>query len=98
MELYGKDESQFETILEFFLSIIGKYEAEDVFMAMGRYVRQRSRFPTPADIVGIIEERVKRDPSYYNTIREKLKKGQNLTAEQSYYLKEYERQALNDWE
>lgn len=98
MELYGKEESQFETVLEFFLSFVGRYTPAEVFQALEKYIRLRSRFPAPSDLIGLIEGRIKRDPAYYGALKDKLKRGQTLTPEQSLYVKEYEKQTLEDFE
>jgi hypothetical protein len=95
MELYGKETSQFETVLEFFLTFIGKYEPKEVFDAMKIYVSNRTKFPTPADLIGIMEGRIKRDMIYYSRL---LKKKGNLTNDESYYIQQYELQTQNDWE
>jgi len=95
MELYGKEASQFETVLQFFVEFLGHYPASEVEPALKRYVSLRTRFPSPADIIGILDCRIKRDSTYY---KELLKRRGSLTNDEKDYLQGYEQQTLEDFE
>lgn len=98
METYSKQPSDFETINEMFLGFLAEKPPQKVVKAFERYVRERTRFPTIADILGLIEERIKPDKPYYMTLKKRLERGEYLSEREQKYIKSYEKQVLNDWE
>lgn len=98
LHLYGKKPEDFAGIVQTYLGFLASYETSKVVAAFKRYIKHRREFPTPADIIGIIEGRIKRDASYYNRLRERVKQGDHLYSDEKEYLEKYEEQIAEDWE
>jgi hypothetical protein len=98
METYSKQPEDFRTINKMFLSFLADKPPNKVIKAFERYVKERTKFPTIADILGLIEERIKPDKSYYMVLQKQLERGEFLSEKEQKYIKAYERQVLNDWE
>ena len=81
-----------------FLRFLADKPPKRVVKAFERYVRERTKFPTIADILGIIEERIRPDKPYYMALRKQLERGEYLSEREQNYIRAYERQVLNDWE
>lgn len=77
------------------MRFLGEYPTRKVEEAFETYVKNRSRFPTPNDIIGIIEGRIKRDGFYYNHL---IKKAGSRSREENIYIEKYEKSAAKDWE
>lgn len=75
--------------------MLADYPASAVESAFKRYVENRSQFPTPADIIGIIKGRIKRDSVYYKALVSRI---ESLTGDERIYLQKYEQQTIKDWE
>lgn len=98
MELYGKDVSQFPEINRMFQAFLKDKPAEKVIKAFEKYVAQRSKFPTVADILAIVEERIKLDADYYRKVRRKIEKGETTSYAEDDYIRKYELQTTKEWE
>lgn len=94
---YGKTSDDFEGIVKTYLSFLGGYPTQDVVSAFDKYIRHRREFPTPADIMGIIEGRVQRDGAYTRLCRQ-IQEGAFVTDDEYAYMRRYEGQVRNDWE
>lgn len=56
LNLYSKKPENMAGIARTFLDVLGEYATIDVMQAFDIWVRRESRFPAPADIVGLIEQ------------------------------------------
>ena len=81
-----------------FLNFLAEKSPNKVIRAFERYVQERTKFPTIADILGIIEGRIKPDKVYYMGLKKQLQRGEYLKNDEYDYIAKYERQVLNDWE
>jgi len=97
LELYGKEVESFPFVVLTFERFLGNYPADKIIPAFERYVQQKTKFPAPADIISIIEGRIKRDSAYYRELQAK-RRGVGLTKDEFEYLAKYEKQTMNDWE
>lgn len=95
---YGKTSDDFNGVVKTWLSFLGGYPTQAVDAAFDKYIRHRREFPTPADIIGIIEDRVKRDGAYYTRLCRKIQEGAFVTDDELAYMRLYEDQVRNDWE
>lgn len=95
LSLYGKKTDDFDTMAEGFMLILSDYPASDVEQAFKTYLEQRSEFPSPANIIGLVTDRIKRDSIYYAKL---VKKGGERDYNEDIYVKKYEQQTLNDFE
>jgi hypothetical protein len=95
---YGKTSDDFDGIVKTYLSFLGRYPTEAVASAFDKYIRHRREFPTPADIIGIIEARVKRDGAYYTRLCRKIQENAFVDDDDLAYMRKYEGEVRNDWE
>lgn len=98
LHLYGKRPEDFEGIVTVYLGFLGKYPAEKVHAAFEKYIRNRREFPTPSDIIAIIEGRIKRDVGVYKNLLKQRREGQFLSDDDHKYIREYEEQTMQDWQ
>lgn len=100
LKVYGRKPEDFADVAQAFLAFLGSYPAKDVLYAFKHYARNREEFPTPSDIVAILEGRIKRDAVYYKKLRDEAqKKGRYaLNSEEHNYIMSYEQQVQEDWE
>lgn len=98
LHLYGKKPDDFAGIQETYLAFLSNYEVGKITKAFEKYIRTRTIFPAPADIIGIIEGRIKKDPAIYRNLLAQRRAGAYLMDEEKEYIRKYERQTLNDWE
>jgi transcription initiation factor TFIIIB Brf1 subunit/transcription initiation factor TFIIB len=94
--LYGKKAEDFEDMAAMYLNFLKDYPVDKVRAAFERYVRNAREFPTPSDIISILEGKVKRDPAYYRFLIEH-RKNNYLTTQQEEYVKKYEKQLFEEW-
>ena len=80
------------------MNFLGGYPTETVASAFDKYIRHRREFPTPADIIGIIQGRVKRDGAYYTRLCRKIQQNAFVDDDELAYMRLYEGQVRNDWE
>jgi hypothetical protein len=97
LHLYGKKSDDFEGLVTVYLGFLGKYPAQKVHDAFEKYIKNRREFPTPSDIIGIIEGRVKRDANVYRNLLKQRKEGVFLGDDEHRYIREYERETMEDW-
>jgi hypothetical protein len=95
---YGKTSDDFDGIVKTYLSFLGRYPTDVVASAFDKYIRHRREFPTPADIIAIIQGRVKRDGTYYTRLCRKIQENAFVTDDELAYMRLYEGQVCNDWE
>lgn len=98
MELFGKEPEHFGTINQMFLKFLKEYPASDVVEAFGYYVQQRSKFPTVADILAILEGRVMLDKTYYLKLEKRRQNNDRLSDEEKNYIVQYEKQIREEWQ
>src|ERR1700733_3545182 len=95
---YGKTSDDFDGIVKTWLGFLGRYPTEAGASPLKKYTRHRREFPTPADIIAIIQGRVKRDGAYYPRLCRKLQEGAFVDDNDLAYMRLYEGQVRNDWE
>jgi hypothetical protein len=98
LNTYGKKDFDYLPVVKVFIERLGHYGPEKIKKAFDKYVSKRSDFPTPADIVGIIEKRIKPDIAVYQTLIRRRKEGAWLSTDEENYLRSYEEQAINEWD
>lgn len=100
MDLYGRKVEDLPDVIRGFRAFLSPYPASDVVKAFERYARNRSTFPKPAEIISILENRVKRDSAYYRKLVQEQKEGgpYSLSQDEKAYIASYEAQTLDDFE
>lgn len=89
-KLYGRKAEDFAAIIPVTLKMLGKYPAEKVTRAMTRWLETQKEFPTPSDIIGLIERNGK--PAYSREMYISLSKKdpEHRTDHDWKYMREYE--------
>jgi hypothetical protein len=89
LKRYGDDGSTLPTKIKAFQKILAGYELEKIDAAFWKYLKTKSDFPSPADIVKILENKkeIIMDSKYYA----KILKENYPTFEQKEYKQAYER-------
>jgi hypothetical protein len=97
-EVYGRDESAFPDIVRTYVAFLKDYPADKVVAAFEKYTKNRSKFPTIADITAILEDRIKPDKPLYMGLKKRQQRGEILSNDNEKYIRQYEKQVMNDWE
>lgn len=99
-KLYGKEPENMKTVLQVFVSILGEYEPQAVVDAFRTHLKRSNEFPTPADIVKLIDpEPQPLDKSVYvNLCKRRDNDAENLTHDEWEYLKRYEYEVISGCE
>lgn len=90
---YGKDSNEMKDALSIFQMCLADYSAEQIKKGFTTWLKSNKAFPTPCDIINIIERNGK--PAFEKTIYISLlkKKDNNpdsMSKEEWQYIKEYE--------
>lgn len=88
--MYGREAESFDAVTQVFHQIMGKYPASKVLKAFEIWVEKSQEFPTPADIVGLIKRNGKPPLSKEMFIAISKKPGEDRTAEDWQYLRDFE--------
>ena len=91
---YGKQATDMEKALKVFIRVLSDYEPEKVIQAIKKWLLTSPDFPTPADILNILNPQPKFDYAVYNALNDRLKRGEKLDYSQMEYIKAYEKNAL----
>jgi hypothetical protein len=97
LNTYGKKNFDYLPVLKVFIERLGSYNPKQIEEAFNKYIKYRSDFPTPADIISIIEGRIKPDSAVYNNLIRKRREGAFLSYEEEDYISKYEDQVFNEW-
>lgn len=97
-EVYGRDETSFPDVVKTFVAFLKEYPSEKVVKAFERYAKNRTKFPTIADITGILEGRIKPDKPLYMSLKKRQQRGEILDYGDDAYIRQYEKQVKEDWE
>lgn len=91
LKTYGKQPEQMESVTKLFMFALADYPVEKIVEAMAYYVRNYTDFPSPADIVQIIERGNKPpfDRAVYTTISKKHPA--DRSSDEWAYMRSYER-------
>lgn len=90
LKTYGKEPEQLESVKKFFHFALADYPWERIREALAYYIKNNAEFPTPADIVQIIQRGNKPpfDRAVYVSITKKH--ADQRTGEEWAYMREYE--------
>jgi hypothetical protein len=90
LKRYGDDGSTLPRKIQAFQLLLKDYDEEKIKKAFFKYLRDKSEFPAPSDIIDIIEGRkkLKMDHEFYRS----LKRQSFRTMEENDYVKAYEKQ------
>ena len=92
---YGKQAGDFDKVVQVFIKVLEGYEPEKIMQAIKKWVMVSPEFPTPADILGILNPQPKFDYAVYNRLCDKQKRGEQMQYQENEYIKAYERNAIN---
>lgn len=91
---YGKSVDDLPNILRVFIEALEGYPPHEILQAVAGWLVKSPDFPTPYDIICIIEEKTngrdKPNSFVYNNLCRRHAKGDNLTPEQWDYINAYE--------
>ncbi len=94
LKTYGKQSEDIGLIADVFLDFLSDFEPEKVIDAFKKHIRTSPEFPTPSDIIKIIQNKTKdRDMPNHAIYRElcaKKRNGTDLTYSEDEYKKSYE--------
>lgn len=90
--LYGKSEDQIRKTLPIFNAILWDYTYDQIKEAFMAWMRTANQFPTPADIVNIIEREGKPgfDKAVYVNLCKKRESRTYLSSDEHRYIDDYE--------
>lgn len=91
---YGKQGGDIESMTRVFVSDLKAYSSDKVVKALTDWRLKSADFPTPADIVGLLNPQPVWSATLFNEITERRKKGDILSRREEEYLKGYKQQAL----
>lgn len=97
LNLYGNKDGKLKKIVNVFFKHLKEYDPVEIDKAFKTYIKCNSTFPTPSDIIGIIENRVKLDSELYKNLIRK-RKDSYLSFKEENYIDKYEKQLLNDYD
>lgn len=88
---YGKQASDIQVVAKIFLADLSDYPAEKVAGALEKWRKTSPEFPTPADIIAILDNKPKMSADVYRTMLKRFKdSGYNEFTEAGRYVKAYE--------
>lgn len=90
---YGKQASDLGAVVKIFLSDLNEYASPQIAEALEIWRTKSPEFPTPADIIAILDDKPKMSVDIYRTMLKKYKdSGYNEYSEAGIYVKNYERE------
>lgn len=87
---YGKQAENHGAAVDIFVKVMKAYEPARVIQAIKQWILTSPEYPTPADIIGILDPKPKLDRVVYMAISDRLKRGDKITGQEREYLKLYE--------
>lgn len=88
---YGKQGQDLELLCGIFLEVLKAYKADQITRAFDKWLRTSPEFPTPADIISILEAKPKMSDAVYRQMLKKYKdSGYNEYTEAGRYVLAYE--------
>lgn len=94
LKTYGKQSDDLDKTVKIFIKYLADFEPEKVMNAFKSHIRTSPEFPTPSDIIKIIEnkthDRDRPNHQIYREICNKKINGEYLTSSESEYKKQYE--------
>lgn len=91
---YGKQAGDFDKVVSVFIKVLNNYEPQKVITAIKEWILKSPEFPTPADIMGILNPQPKFDYAVYTSLCNRLKAGDRLDFTEKNYIKAYEQNAM----
>lgn len=93
---YGKQGEDIKTLTKIFLEDLKEFTPEKVLSAIKSWRKTQREFPTPADIMGILDPKPVLDKSVYLSIQDKRKKqgGEYLSDKEWKYIAAYEKEVV----
>lgn len=98
MKTYGKEPESLDSIISVFMTDLADYPTDDVMRAMTIYCRKNQEFPTPADIVTLIDNRGRQPVSqslYISLCKKREEQPELLMSDEWEALRRYESQFLD---
>lgn len=96
LNTYGKKDFDYFPVLKVFIERLGHYEPERIKEAFNEYIRNKANFPTPSDIIDILERKIRPDSAVYQKLLKQRRDGSYLTNGEERYIREYEKHVLNE--
>jgi hypothetical protein len=97
LNTYGKDASALKVIIPLFMKTLENYTLPDLEWAFAQYTATETTFPSPANIVQLIENKDKPkliESIYVNLSMRRQNDPENLSKEEWTYIREYEASAM----
>jgi len=89
LNIYGKKAVDIESITRAFATVLADDDPDDVMVALGLWMRRENKFPTPADIAGLIERGGKPPFSESMFVEINKKDPENRTKADWQYIQEF---------
>jgi hypothetical protein len=91
---YGKQGGDIESMTRVFVSDLKAHPSDKVVKALEDWRLKSPDFPTPADIINLLNPQPIWSAALFNEISERRKKGDILSLREEEYLKGYKKQAM----
>jgi len=96
---YGKQGADIDKITKIFLRVLSDYEPKAVIQAIKRWLQESPEFPTPSDIVKMLNPTQKFDKELYIKYSRQFNAGDLADWSSGYaYMKAYEAQKLKEFD
>jgi|GEM_PF-3888949 len=96
-KLYGRDTANAGQVTEVFHTMLADYPADKVVRAFETWLSRSQEFPTPADIIGLIQRNGRPPLSKERYIAINKKDGEYRTPDDWQYLRDYEAEQDTGW-
>lgn len=93
---YGKQADDIKAVAKIFLADLAGYSAQQISDAMQKWRKQAQEFPTPADIIALLDKKPKLDGNVYGELLNKQKRGEIIGFSESEYMRKYKQAVLNN--
>ena len=90
MALYGKKPEQLTNTIRLFKFALADYTNDQIQNAFQIYIKRNKEFPSPADIVNIIDPPKILDRDVYKELCRRRSNGEFMLERETKYIKEYE--------
>ena len=95
---YGKQAGDLDKVAKIFARVLAEYDPQQVIEAIKRWLQESPEFPTPSDIVKMLDPAKKFDKELYIKFSQQYAKGEITEFSQGYeYMKEYEKHKLQEY-
>lgn len=96
LNVYGKQPEELAIIMPIFLNVLAEYRAVDIQAAFKKFLKTSRNFPTPADIIELIENKPKLVESVYvNLSMRRQNNPEDLSKDDWRYMREYEQAQIS---